>query len=328
MKALALFSGGLDSILSVCLIKQQGIEVEAVCFTSLFFDAKKAEKASSDLNIPLLKVDITEKLLPIIKSPPHGFGKGVNPCIDCHILMFKTAKKLMEKRKAKFLISGEVLGERPKSQNRKALKIIDKETELEGYILRPLTAKNLPPTVPEIQGWVEREKLLGIKGRSRKVQFELAKKFGIKDFPPPAGGCLLTDPNFSKRMKYLISTARLNENEIELLKIGRHFCLDRGARLVVGRNKKENLKIEKLAMPGDFIIKTKEYPGPTGLFRGILSYEPLCQAASIVARYSDAPGNKEVEVSYQRVQDREEKTIKVKCAKEEEIENLRIEENV
>ena len=123
MKALALFSGGLDSILSVCLIKQQGIEVEAVCFTSLFFDAKKAEKASSDLNIPLLKVDITEKLLPIIKSPPHGFGKGVNPCIDCHILMFKTAKKLMEKRKAKFLISGEVLGERPKSQNRKALKL-------------------------------------------------------------------------------------------------------------------------------------------------------------------------------------------------------------
>ena len=328
MKALALFSGGLDSILSVCIMREQGIKVEGVCFTSLFFDAGKAQRASQHLKLPLTIIDITQELLSLIKSPPHGFGKGANPCIDCHILMIKTAGSLMKKKGANFLISGEVVGERPKSQSRKALKIVDEESGWGDYILRPLTAKNLPPTIPEKEGWVKREKLLGIKGRSRKIQLELARNLGIKYFPTPAGGCLLTDPNFSRRVKYIISTGKINQNEMELLKIGRHFHLNHGARVIIGRNKKENFKIKELSMPGDFIIIVEKYPGPMALFRGIFSYELIYKAASITARYSDAPKNKKVQVSYQQVPGGNVKKISVKSASDEDLDKLRIEESI
>jgi len=326
MKALALLSGGLDSILSICILREQGIKIEAVCFISSFFDGKKAKKAARNLKIPLITVNITDQLLSLIKSPPHGFGKGANPCIDCHILMVKTAGVLMDKVGASFLISGEVLGERPKSQSRKALRIIDTESGWGDYLLRPLTAKNLTPTIPEKRGWVKRERLLGIKGRSRKAQLELARKFGIKDFPMPAGGCLLTDPNFSRRVKYILSTGRLNKNEIELLKIGRHFHLNHQARVIIGRCKEENIKIEQLSTPGDIILRVKKYKGPITLFRGNFALELFHRAASFTARYSDAPEDKEVEVEYWQVPEGEIKKIKVKAAGVEDIEKSRIED--
>ncbi|MBE0477560.1 tRNA 4-thiouridine(8) synthase ThiI [Candidatus Aerophobetes bacterium] len=327
MKALALLSGGLDSILSICLLKKQGIDIEAVCFTSVFFDDRRAKKVSEELEVPLTSIDITRKLLAIIKCPPHGFGKGANPCIDCHILMIKSAGSLMEKKEAKFLISGEVLGERPKSQSRKALKIIDVESGWGDYILRPLTAKNLPPTLPERKGWVNREKLMDIKGRCRKAQLELAENFQIKDFPTPAGGCLLTDPNFSLRVKYLLSTGKLNINEAKLLKLGRHFRINHQARVIVGRCREENFKIERLATPGDLILKVKEYPGPTALFRGNISFELICKAASIVLRYSDAP-DKLTEIEYYQIAEGKTNIVKTRRCMEEEIEKLRIEGSI
>lgn len=327
MKALALLSGGLDSILPICILKEQKIDIEAVCFTSTFFDDSKAKRAAKNLKIPLTSMDITEELLCIVKSPPHGFGKGANPCIDCHILMIRTAGALMEKMGAKFLVSGEVLGERPKSQSRKALRIIDVESGWGDYLLRPLTAKNLPPTIPEKKGWVKREGLLGIKGRARGTQFEIARRFGIKDFPTPAGGCLLTDPNFSRRVKYLLSTGRLNINEVKLLKIGRHFHLNHQAKLVIGRCKEENLRLEKLATPGDFILKVKKYPGPTALFRGAFNSGLIYKAASFTVRYSDAPEGI-TEVDYYQVPEGRVKTVRVKSAAGEEMEKLRIEEDL
>lgn len=327
MKALALFSGGLDSILSVCLVKEQGIDVEAVCFVSTFFDDQETKKTAVQLKIPLVSVDITKNMLTMIQHPVHGFGKGTNPCIDCHIFMIKTTGVLMEQRKAKFMFSGEVLGERPKSQNRRALEIIDSESGWGDYLVRPLTAKNLSPTFPEKKGWIKREKLMDIRGRSRKEQFELAQRFNITHFPQPAGGCLLTDPNFSRRVKYVLATGRLNANEVELLKVGRHFCLDHQTRIIVGRKRAENLMIEKLATPGDLLLKAKDYPGPTALFRGNFSFNLLYEAASIVARYSDVP-DEIAEVEYYRAEEGPVNTLKVKRFSERDLSKLKIEANI
>ncbi|MCK4386438.1 MAG: tRNA 4-thiouridine(8) synthase ThiI, partial [candidate division Zixibacteria bacterium] len=204
LKALALLSGGLDSLLAIKLVQAEGVEIEGICFTSPFFGAERAEKGSRYLGISLHRQQIGQELISLLRSPPHGFGKGANPCIDCHILMIKKAGDLMRRRELDFLISGEVLGQRPKSQSRWALELISRKSEWGDLLLRPLTAKNLSPTLAERKGWVRREKLWGIKGRSRLSQLELASKFGLKDFPAPSGGCLLTDPIFSRRMKDLL----------------------------------------------------------------------------------------------------------------------------
>lgn len=326
MKALALLSGGLDSILSVYLVKKQGIHVEGICFVSPFFGSGKAEKAARELKIPLTVVDISEQLLSIIKSPSHGFGKGMNPCIDCHILMVRTAGDLMREREAMFLVSGEVLGERPKSQSWRALNIVAEESGWGDYLVRPLTARNLPPTLPEKKGWVKREKLMDIRGRIRQPQFELAKKFGITEFPTPAGGCLLTDPNFSRRLRYVLRRDRLNTKEAERLKVGRHFCLDQGTRIMVGRDEEENKKIMKLATPGDFIFKVRDFPGPTTLAWGVLDEEAISSVASLTVRYSDAPEGI-VEVEYSQVSSGSSNVLKVAPMPDDKIEKLRIEEN-
>jgi len=260
-------------------------------------------------------------LLPLLLSPPHGFGKGANPCVDCHILMVKKAASLMQKIGAHFLVSGEVLGERPKSQSRWALKVVSEESGWGDYLLRPLTAKNLSPTFPEKKEWVKRDQLLGIKGRSRVVQLRLAESLGISNFPTPAGGCLLTDPVFSKRVKDLLAQGKLNLNEIELLKIGRHFRLEKTAKLIVARNKEENRKILELATPGDFFLEVAGFPGPVGLLRG----EPhlILKAASVTSRYSDAPSTG-VKVKYYQFPHTEERYVEVNRAEDEELEALRI----
>jgi len=327
VRALVLLSGGLDSLLATRLIQEQGIEAKGICFSSPFFSAERGRKASKQLSISYKVVNIGKELISLVLSPPHGFGKGANPCIDCHILMVKKAGSLMKLEKASFLVTGEVLGERPKSQSRWALDVVARESGWGDYLLRPLTAKNLSPTLPEQRGWVNREKLLGIKGRSRQVQLKLAEKFGFKDFPTPAGGCLLTDPNFSRRVKYILSYHKLTLQEIELLKLGRHFCLNHTSRVIIGRNKKENEQLLTLASQGDVFLRVMDFPGPVALLKGSTEEEFILRAASLTARYSDAPGGI-VKVQYYQVPQKEKRWVRVNPMEKGLVEKLRIEKKL
>jgi len=283
-KALLLFSGGLDSILAVKILQEQGFEIEAVFFKSHFFDIKEKK-----LDFKLRVVDISNKQFEIVKNPEHGYGKNMNPCIDCHLLMFKEAKKIMEKEGFAFIATGEVLDERPMSQNKTSLGIIEKESGLKEKILRPLSAKLLEPTEAEKQGIVDRDKLYAIKGKSRKTQIALAKKFGIKDYPTPAGGCLLTDPEFSKRLKELLEkNKKVLEDDLKLLYYGRHFWHN-NIKIVVGRNEIENIEIKNLKQKGDILIELKDIPGPITLIRGedelaIVKAKELTKYYSLKAR--------------------------------------------
>jgi tRNA U34 2-thiouridine synthase MnmA/TrmU len=303
---IALFSGGLDSILAVCVLREQDIHIEAVAFITPFFGPEKARKAAAMLTIPLHVIDVTEAHLEMLRHPKHGYGSAMNPCIDCHALMFQEAGKLMREWNADFLFSGEVLGERPMSQNKNSLKTVARDSGFEEYILRPLSAKLLPVTKPEREGKVDRERLLDIRGRSRKPQMELARKYGITEFPEPAGGCRLTEPNFSKRLKDLMQHHKnFSVRDIELLKVGRHLWLSEQVKCIVGRNEAENIKIEELRRPEDILIAPEEIPGPAVLIPGqeggsFLSREQLMLAASICARYSDAPAGTAVELNVSR----------------------------
>lgn len=267
VRALVLFSGGLDSILTVKILQEQGIEVKTLSFKSYFFGAEQAKKAAKNLKIPLKIIDISKEHLEVVKKPKYGYGKGMNPCIDCHILMLKRAKEMMRKEGFDFVATGEVLGERPMSQNKRALKLIEKESSLKGLLLRPLSARLLKETIPEKKGWVNREKFLDISGRSRKRQIALAKKWKIKYYPNPAGGCLLTDLEFSKRLRELFERCpSCGENDIALLKLGRHFWQG-FVKIIVGRDHQENLRLKKLAKKGDILIELKQIPGPMTLVR-------------------------------------------------------------
>lgn len=264
---MVLLSGGLDSILAVKTLQRQGIKVTGLSFESYFFDAMAACRAAKTLKIPLKVIDFYKEHLAVVKNPEHGYGKSMNPCIDCHTLMFKKAKEVMQKNSFDFVATGEVLGERPMSQNLRSLKLIEKGSSLSGYLLRPLSAKLLTPTIPEQQGLVVRKKLFDIVGRSRKKQMALAKKWGILHYPAPAGGCLLTDRGFGQRLRELLRVyPQCSNNDINLLKYGRHFWSDK-IKIIVGRNKQENREIKKLAQRGDISIEMKDYPGPTTLVR-------------------------------------------------------------
>ncbi|OHB94030.1 MAG: hypothetical protein A2Z58_02365, partial [Planctomycetes bacterium RIFCSPHIGHO2_12_42_15] len=232
-KALALLSGGLDSTLAIRVIQQQGIEVIALNFVTVFCRCTshgscklEAVKVSEKFGIPIKVINTTERFLELVKKPKFGYGKNMNPCIDCRINIFRIAGEYMREIGADFIITGEVLGQRPMSQRKEAMKIIDKEANLTGLVLRPLCAKHMEPTIPEKLGIVDREQLLQIRGRSRKNQIQLADVFQIKDYPCSAGGCLLTDPEFAHRMRDLVNTCDANVNDVNLLKVGRHFRLD------------------------------------------------------------------------------------------------------
>lgn len=266
-KALVLFSGGLDSILAVKILQDQGVKTIGLTFKSSFFDLFQAKKAAQELGIELKVIDFSKEHFKIVKSPKYGYGKNLNPCIDCHLLMVKQAYKIMKKEKFDFIATGEVLGERPMSQNKKALQIIAKESGAQKYLLRPLSAKLLDPTDPEKKGLVKREKLFSINGRSRKYQIALAKKWKINWYPNPAGGCLLTNPEFSLKLKILLKNVqRISKSDLELLKMGRHFWEDK-YRIIIGRDRKENKKLKGFKEKGDILIEMKNYPGPTGLIR-------------------------------------------------------------
>jgi len=301
MKALALFSGGLDSILAVKLLQEQDIAVKGVCFESPFFPAQRAYQSADYIGLSLSVVDITEPMLDIVLTPRHGYGKGLNPCIDCHALMFRLAGEMLESQGACFVISGEVLGQRPMSQNLRSLSIISCESGFDDLILRPLSAKKLPETRPERQGWVDRERLLDLSGRSRKPQIEMAKSYGLIQYPSPAGGCLLTQEVFSRRLKDLIArNPGFSKRDLELLKYGRHFRINESTKIVVGRNQRENEVIVSLAQPEDALLNVESFPGPTVLLIGNPASEALEIAAAVTVSYSDAPLNQSIAVCIAR----------------------------
>ncbi len=306
MKAIALLSGGLDSTIAAKVIVEQGVELEALNFMTVFCTCTNrgatclaSQKAVETLGIPLKVLNVSEEYLSVVKHPKHGYGSNMNPCIDCRIFMLKKTKRHMEESGATFVVTGEVLGQRPMSQRRDAMRLIEKEAGLEGLILRPLSAKVLPMTVPEKEGWVDREKLLKIQGRSRKPQIELAERYGIQDYPCPAGGCLLTDPGFAKRMKDLMThDSNFFLNDVHLLKMGRHFRFSHGVKLVVGRNEEENQKIQTFAQGEDILLKVYSFPGPLSLLRGKLDEGNIEKAAAITAHYSKAKDLRDIEVTY------------------------------
>ncbi len=290
IRALSLLSGGLDSQLAVRLLLVQGIEVQAVTFSSIFFDAKAAGRAARQLGVPLLIEDFTPTILTLIAHPRHGFGAGLNPCIDCHIAMVRRAGELMLARGFHFVSTGEVLNQRPMSQRANALQQVALESGVGDYLLRPLSARLLPETEPEKRGWVDRARLLAFEGRNRKPQMELARELGLSDYPQPAGGCLLTDPAYGKRLKDLKSHEGLAIIPILRLRMGRHFRLG-AVRLILGRNQAENERLEKERNAGEYLLKTKDIPGPSAILSGTATEDELRQAAALCAHYSDCiPG--------------------------------------
>lgn len=264
--ALVVFSGGLDSILVVELLKRQDFEVTALTFVTPFFDAEKAKISVERLGIGHIVQNITEAHLKIVKAPKYGYGKNFNPCLDCHGLMFKLAGDIARKENFQIVATGEVLGQRPFSQNKQALNLVAKIAGMENKILRPLSAQHLAETDYEKEGIVERAQLLDFEGKSRKPQLNLAQKWGIDYFPTPAGGCLLTDPGFSERLKNLFEKNKeASEMEINLLKAGRHFWLGEN-KVVIGRDQADNAKLQNFFDPSQMILlKLKEHSGPLGL---------------------------------------------------------------
>ena len=334
MKAIALLSGGLDSTIAARVMMEQGVELEALNFMTVFCTCTNrgatclaSQKAVETLGIPLKVFNVSEEYLGVVKHPQHGYGRNMNPCIDCRIFMLKKAKAYMEESGAVFIVTGEVLGQRPMSQRKDAMHLIEKEAGLEGFILRPLSAKVLPTTIPEKEGWVDRERLLNISGRSRKPQIELADHYGIHDYPCPAGGCLLTDPGFAKRMKDLmVYDPQFSLNDVHLLKMGRHFRFSNGVKLVVGRNEEENQKIQTFAQGEDILLKVSSFPGPLSLLRGKLNEGDIEKAAAITVHYGKGKDLGKIEVTYKGVDEDHHQSLSVSPISRGEIERLMINE--
>ena len=292
MKAVALISGGLDSALAAKIVMEQGVEVYGFTVVHIFSESIKtakssyAERSADELGITLHSHKASQDFLNIVKHPKYGYGRNMNPCLDCRIYMLIKATQYMKKIGASFLITGEVLGERPMSQRRDTMNIVDRDSGLKGLILRPLSAKLFSPTVPEIKGWISRDRLFDIQGRSRKSQFMLAKQYGIREFSAPAGGCLLTEPNFSKRMKDIMKfKPNFMLKDVELLKIGRHFRLPSETKVIIGRNEQENNSLVKFTKEGMIHLEPQNVPGPVVLVESETNDEDIRTAALLCAMY-------------------------------------------
>jgi tRNA U34 2-thiouridine synthase MnmA/TrmU len=268
--------------------------------------------------------NITEPYLRMLKDPSCGYGKNMNPCMDCHALMFKLAGEIMRREGFHFLFSGEVLGQRPMSQTRPSLKYVEKHSGMKGYILRPLSAKKLEVTIPEQEGWVDRERLLDLSGRGRKRQIQLAKEFGVSNYPAPAGGCLLTDKGYSRRLRDLMDRREeLSESELTLLKFGRHFRTALGTKIVVGRTQKDNDNILKhFDRQKGAVLRTLRYPSPIVLVPASATDGEKLLAAAICAGYSKAPLFSAVEVAVESLGGKE--TLTVLPVEPEDVRHLMI----
>jgi len=307
IKALSLFSGGLDSILATRLVMEQGVAVEAIQFVTPFFnydilDDIEAHKQRmlAKYGISVFVEDISAGYLQLLHNPVHGFGKNFNPCIDCKIMMFSRARAMLGERGASFLISGEVLGQRPMSQRRDTMNLIERDSGTRSILLRPLCAQLMSETTAEAEGWVDRSKLMRMSGRGRSAQIALAARFGITDFPTPAGGCTLADPILGKRVAQLYSresaltSAEISVADIRVLLVGRQFVLPGGGWLIIGRDQRDNNRLEKLVQPEDAVLLMENWSGPLAVLKkaGSRYSDParlekdLQLAASLVVRYA------------------------------------------
>lgn len=304
VRALALLSGGLDSTLSALIMQRHGIEVKGIVFVTPFSSSEVDLRRISEskrayyckVGIDVDVYEIVEEYFEIVKNPLHGYGKNLNPCIDCKILFLRKAKELLGKYGADFIITGEVLGQRPMSQMLNSLLHIEKEAGVEGLVIRPLSGKLLPPTKPELDGIIKREWLLAIKGRGRKEQLELARELGLTEFQQPAGGCLLTVPGFSERLRKVLLRNELDLFHVALIKLGRHFFIN-GKRLIIGRNEKENQEILRITSDKFIIFEPISTKGPIAVFESPdLDIESLNTILKIVARYCDKKENVEFSI--------------------------------
>lgn len=319
VKALSLFSGGLDSILATRLVMEQGIEVTAVKFVSPFFNYDilrdvegYCREVKEKYGIHTVVEDISEGYLEMLRNPAYGYGKNFNPCVDCKIYMVNRAKEMLEEYGASFLITGEVIGQRPMSQRRDTLNVISRDSASRPFLLRPLCAKLMAPTQAEEDGLVDREKLQNFSGRGRARQIALAAEYGITDYPSPAGGCVLADPILSRRIEnfyddnFVVKYADMTVTDVLLLLVGRQFLLPNGGWLMLGRDERDNDKLEAFAEDGDALLGMEERPGPIALLRrastcyadeGALKKD-LDYAAGLVVRYGkrlkDGPQTGEV----------------------------------
>ncbi|MDD4050928.1 MAG: hypothetical protein PHR28_03365 [candidate division Zixibacteria bacterium] len=329
---IGLFSGGLDSSLAVLLIMKQNIKVTALSFVTHFgCDFTDRSSCSRD-PFPVAKqfgfevklVHLAEQFVEIVRNPKYGHGKNMNSCIDCRILMLREAKKFMELVGADFVFTGEVVGQRPMSQYKPQLNVVARDAGLKGKLVRPLSARILPPTEPELSGILDRDQLENISGRSRKRQMELAAQFGLTDYPNPAGGCLLTDVGYSRRLRDLLAhTDPVDFRELNLLRVGRHFRLDDRCKLIVGRDEMENLEIEKLRRPEDVLFEARETGSPLVLLVGSADEAAVQLAAAITARYCDLKRAEAVNITYGH-DECDSKTISVAPAKDALLETIRL----
>jgi tRNA-uridine 2-sulfurtransferase len=283
----ALFSGGLDSILAVLHMKSLGYRVLPIFFSTPFFGHDKAQETANKIGFDLIIHDLTDLHLKMMEKPKYGYGKNLNPCIDCHGLMFHEAGRLMKEYNVDFIISGEVIGQRPMSQRKDALNAVGKLSEIKDLLIRPLSQKLLSDTLPIREGWVIKDEMLDIQGRNRKRQMKMAEDFGIDFYPSPGGGCLLTDAGFSNKLKDLMQHNMMNTRSIDFLKTGRHLRLNDNVKLIIGRNKDENNILSELAKD-EIVLQAKNFPGPLGIIQSKekLTKNDIKLSGSILLRYN------------------------------------------
>lgn len=326
LKAIALLSGGLDSMLAIAIVKEQGIEIEAVNFQTMFGCCKEdARRAAYDLGVKFSVLKVGDDYLKVIQKPKYGYGRGVNPCVDCRIYMFLAAKQYMEEAGASFMITGEVVDQRPMSQKVGDLRIIDRDCGLEGKILRPLSAKLLPETEAERLGLVDRSKLYDIHGEWRKPLLDLAVKYGIENPPAASAGCALTSPDFAKKVRDVFRHHKdYNRWEFEILKIGRHFRLNSKTKAVISRNHTQNEYLENLRPAGTALLTCGNFGGPHALVIGPAETAEFEKAAGLMLRYSKKPLPVFCEIAIRRDGHTEIMSVPASQIEEQELERLRI----
>lgn len=334
-----MISGGLDSVLAVAVLKKLGVEITGLHFLNGFgagslrkrvcgkmsfaeIAEEKKEALEEKLGVPVRVIDVSEEFLGVLSDPEFGYGKNINPCIDCRIFLLRKAKEIMDAEGFDFIFTGEVLGQRPMSQHLRAMKQVEKQSGLKGRLLRPLCAKLLAPTEIEKEGLVDREKLLDIQGRTRKRQMQLAEELEIGEYATPAGGCTLTDENYARKYNDLTGHGKaVTCEDAVLISMGRHLRLSDGVKVVVGRHELENDYLES-EWGGNINLTTLDHPGPVTVVIGDPSDDEILQAAAVTARYSDGKREKSVRVSITNGEDVRE--IEVAPATDDDLDRWRI----
>lgn len=334
VKTIGLLSGGLDSTLAARIMKKLGFDIVALNFMSPFCTCthkghgckNEAARLAEELGVPARVEFMGKEYIDLVRDPKYGYGKNMNPCVDCRIMIFRHARRIMEEEGAAFIFTGEVLGQRGMSQKLDRMALIDREAGLTGLVVRPLCARLLPPTIPEKEGLIDREKMLAIHGRSRKEQIRIAKEeFGMTENLCSSGGCLLTDPHFAARMKDMLAhDESASVKDARLLRLGRHFRITDELKLIVGRDHEENEKLRRMARPEDFIFYPARTRGPLSVARGKLSRESVELSGAVAARYCDGANGAPLEIKYHRKGDESVFTISASPASEGTLAKLRV----